>query len=328
MSYASPPPPQFPGFAPQTIGQILDRIFALFRTNFLLFLKIACAPAAAMFLLYGLIGLALFASGVLVVPPRPLDPLKFMALVPVGLVVGVAFMAVYAIFEAAASHAALQANAGIRVTFRAAYAVAWKNAGRFVWLMILRYLWVGLPILVCYAIVAGVALALTAGAGKAHPGVYFAVFPLMLLAYGGAMVYAIFMSIRLSLAPPACLAEQLPATAALKRSLHLTRHAKGRIFVVMLVVYAAGYAAFLVFEAFCFAVIAAALFLGTVMHLHLNEPLTAIAIAAAVVFVFGAMFLWMAAIAACYAIGFAVLYHDQRLRIEGVPPLPPTGEPA
>jgi hypothetical protein len=41
-----------------------------------------------------------------------------------------------------------------------------------------------------------------------------------------------------------------------------------------------------------------------------------------------ALFLWIAALAAGYTMAFAVLYHDQRLRVEGIAPLAPAGEPA
>jgi len=329
MSEAAPPISPLPGFVPLTIGQILDRIFRLLWTHVFLFLKIASIPAAGFFALYGLIAVALLASGAFTRPLHQPDPMKIMAvLLPVGLAGGVALMLVYAVFEAAGSYAALEANRGNKVSFRAAYAVAWRNAGRFLWLMILRTLWVGLPILGFYGGLAGVALLQFAGHGNPNPGVYFVIFPLIFLAYCGAFVYAIFMSIRLALAPPICVAEQLTAASALRRSLNLTRNAKGRIFLVLLVVYAAGYAAFVVFEAVCFALVAGGFIFAAAIHMDFHGPWSVIAISILALFAIGFMFLWIAALTASYSIAFAVLYHDQRLRIEGIPPMAPAGEQA
>jgi hypothetical protein len=328
MSDPTLPAPAYPGYTPLTIGQILDRIFRLFRTHVVLFLKIASVLAAAFFAFYGLIGGALFAAGAFPTPHHPPDPVRVMSVLFPVFAIGVpAYMMVYALFEAAATHAALEANVGNKVSFREAYAVAWTNAGRFFWLIVLRYLWVALPVLVCFAIIAGLALLLWSRGGIPHPGVFFLAFPMFFLAYGGSCVYLVLMSIRLALATPACLAERLPAAAALRRSLDLTRNAKGRIFLVMLVVYAAAYVAFMVFEAVCFAVFAGGMLLSAALHIHWG-PGTAIAFFVPAMCLLATLFLLIAAMTASYSIAFAVLYHDQRLRLEGVPPLAPNGVPA
>jgi len=101
------------GPVPLTIGQILDRIFRLFRGHFRLFLQIGSVLAAALFVIYGLVFGALFLAGVFPVAGHAPDPIRMIeVLFPSMFVAGIAFMAVYAIFEAAGTHAALQANLG------------------------------------------------------------------------------------------------------------------------------------------------------------------------------------------------------------------------
>jgi hypothetical protein len=152
-----------------TIGQILDRIFRLLRVNLRLFVEVASVPAGALCILYAVIGAALFATGVLSQPPHAPDPQKVLWVVLPSTLLGMAgFLLVYAVFEAAASYAALQANHGIKVSFREAYRIAWGSAGRFCWLMILRSLMIMLPTVLCFALIGGmVAASRTMGS---HPG--------------------------------------------------------------------------------------------------------------------------------------------------------------
>src|ERR1035437_10255024 len=83
---------------------------------------------------------------------------------------------------------------------------------------------------------------LSANNAEPNPALFLLI-PLIALLFIGAMVYGVIIAMRLSLAFPAALAEGLTAVAALRRSGQLTKGAKGRIFLVLLVVYALGYAA-------------------------------------------------------------------------------------
>ena len=334
MSQATDLLPPYPvSSQPLSVGQVLDRIFKLFRGNFRLFLKIAAVPTGANMGLLVLIGAVLFLSGMLSNPPHSPDPKSMVWVVVSAFVGGLVLMLVYSIFEAASSYASLQANLGVTVSFRQAYEIAWNRGGRFVWLMILRSLWVGLPMLICYAIIAGVGVLVFTAGGKSHPGgdsnpaVFFLIFPLFFLMYFGSMVYAVIMGIRLALAPPACIAENLAASSALKRSLQLSRNAKGRIFVVLLVVYAASYLAFMIFEVLCFVLMTAGVLVATALHIQFVPPWSFIGIALLGIFGACILFLWMAGISASYSIAFAVLYHDQRLRTEGAATALTAGEP-
>jgi hypothetical protein len=167
---------------------------------------------------------------------------------------------------------------------------------------------------------------LTAAHTEISPGLFFLV-PLEVLLFIAAMVYGVIIGMRLSLAFPASLAEGLTARAAITRSGQLTRGAKGRIFLVLLVIYAIGYAA----EMAGFLVLAAIIGVGALILAALNVTLASVAgIAAAALAAlcfFAFLYLLMALLWAAFSTAFAVLYHDQRLRIEGPPPAPaPAGE--
>jgi hypothetical protein len=331
MSQATPLVPPFPQSVQQlTIGQILDRIFRLLRTHILLFLEISTVPTGAFFALFAVIVGALFAIGAFAQPPHTPDPQRMLWVVfPLGFVATVAFILAYAVFEAAANYAAVQANRGVRTSFSEAYRIAFRNAGRFCWLMILRALIISLPISVVMAVVGIVAaLSITPGttAGP-RPEVMFLLMPLGMLFYLGSFIYAIVMGLCLSLAPSACVVEGLTATASLKRSFQLTRNAKGRIFIVLLVVYAAGYVALLIFEALCGVMVAVGAVAAIAMHAQLAPPWSYAGIALLAACGAALMFLWMAVMSASYVIAFAVLYHDQRLRNDGIAPVLPAGEP-
>jgi len=310
------------------VGQILDRIFCLLRGHFRLFLKISAVMAAGMFVAYALFFGSLFAFGVFhgLRAQQP-DPAKvFAVMIPAGLLAWLLFMLVFAVFETAATYAALQANRGIPVGFREAYAVALRSPGRFLWLMVLRMVRVGLPMIACYAVIA--ALVLLGMPKNSHPsmGLIMVLIPAIGVGYLGSLVYAVMMGIRLALAVPACIVEDAAGGAALRRSITLTRDAKGRIFLVMLVVYAAGYGGLMVIQFAGFVVGAAGALLLSLFHLPVVGSV--IAIGLLILCVLAGMFAGMGLLACGFASGLAVIYHDQRRWMEGVTAQRAAEEPA
>jgi hypothetical protein len=201
--------------------------------------------------------------------------------------------------------------------------------GRYTWLVVLRGLIISIPILALFAVIAvGVLLTGLASKENPSPAALFFLVPLVMLFYLGSLVYAVIMSLRLSLAFSACVQEGLTAGQAITRSGVLTQGAKGRIFLVLLVIYAISYAFILIMYAvglFIFA-IAAVAGAGNMQHL---SPLTIALAVVAGIAILAAFLLWMALLMAAYSIAFAVFYRDQRLRKEGPPPAHvPAGEPA
>jgi len=313
-------PPATAMRGPITFGQILDRVFQLMRANWRLFVGIGLAPAAGVIAYYGVMFAAFFpVLKPLLLHQKPDFSAVMIMSLALAYVLGIVLMVlIYALYEPAAVYAALEANSGKREPFSKAWAVAWSKAGRYVWLAILRALIVMLPIIVFAAVIVGtVGLSMARGRGGMGPSAIMAIFPLLMLLYLGAMVYAVLALLRLALAVPACVAEDVSAWNAIRRSNQLTNGAKGRIFLLALLIYAIAYAAFLVVEMIILFLGAIAAFAGMLLHLTM-APWGYAGIGLAAVIFICAYLLWIAAVAGAYCTLFAVVYHDQRLRLEGV----------
>ncbi len=224
---------------------------------------------------------------------------------------------IYALYEPAGVYAALQANTGTQVTFRKAWAVAWSNAGRYIWLAILRALIVMFPILIIGALIVGsVGLTMAHGPGGMDPSLMMVIVPLFMLLYLGWLVYTVLIMLRLVLAVPASVSEDLSAWQSLRRSNDLTNDAKGRIFLLGLLIYAIAYAVFLVVEVVIFFLVAMAGLVGMMLHLAM-APWGYVGIGIGATVFACAYFVWIAAVASAYCTLFAVVYQDQRLRLGG-----------
>jgi hypothetical protein len=305
---------------PMSFSQILDRVWKILRGNLGLFLKMGTVPAGVLLATFALIFLGLFAFGVL--PPRPgvpPDPQRMVWVIfPIILIACVPILLAYALFEATASRAALDANRGRVNSFVEAYGAAWDRLRRIVWLLILRWLLAMLPVMAVFGVIgAGVALQALPGGSNQNPGVLFVLMPILVLAYLGSIVYLVWMTLRLGLAVPACLTEEKTAVEAMRRSAQLTRGAMGRIFLAMLVVYAIGAAAVMVLEMVGFAVIAVVALIASTMHVHVPQGAAVAGLGVLAIGVFAAFLLFMTLSWASYAVAFSVLYDDQRNRLDG-----------
>jgi hypothetical protein len=315
------PPAALPPALPLSFGQMLDRIFRLMRANLKPFIGIASLPAGTMLVLYGVM-----MAGMLLTlqpwqhPNAAMTPMRALWLVAACAVFFVLFILIFAIYVPAAVDAALQADAGEKVASRQAYAKAWSRAGRYIWLMILFYVIVAGPVLVVAGGLAG-GVVLTFAHGNHSGAGPLMMIPLMVVVYLAAMIYEVLMALWLSLAFPACIAEDLTAWGAIRRSVRLTRGAKGRMFLLLLVIYAAVYAGALVVEIALGIVGCLVALIGVALHLSLN-PWGFIGIGVAAICVLVALFLVTACTWSAFATTFAVVYHDQRRRMEGIVPAP------
>jgi len=317
-------PPAYPSTnlprGAMTFGQILDRVLQLMRANWRLLVGIALAPCLGMIAYFGAMFAAFFPVLKLLMLHQTVgfSPMK-MAWLAGTYVFGVALMVlISALYEPAAVYVALQANTGTRVTFGKAWGVSWSKAGRYVWLAILRALIVMLPILVFGAVIAGTfGLSMARGRGGMDPSLMVVIFFLFVLLHVVWIVYAVLIMLRLVLAVPACVAEDLSAWQSLRRSNQLTSEARGRIFLLFILIYAIAYAAFLVAEMVMFFVGAIVALTGMMLHLAM-VPWGFVGIGVGAVVFICAYLLWIALIAGAYCTLYAVLYGDQRLRLEGV----------
>lgn len=308
-SAAAPPP--------MTVGQILDRIYRLMRAYWQTFFGIALVPAIAVF---GSAAIAMTCMAAAVLPQivrhgeapphipfyLPLTFFAFFYLIPIP---------IYTLYLPAGMYAATEANLGVKVTFREAYAKAWSHFGRYLGLMLLIALYVWIPFLLIGALIGGGALLITHGsADRTIPVAMFMLFPAVFLAYLGMMAYCIFIMLRFSLAFPACVVEGISARAALRRSIWLTSGALGRIFLVLLAVYAATYVASMIFVSVCGTIFACGMVAAIAAHVTVGSPVFWILIGLGGLAYLGVMVIYSALAYAAFNAALAVLYHDQRWR--------------
>lgn len=320
--------PPFGHVMPMTFGQILDRIFRLTRANIWPFLAIGVLPIAVVIVFEAVLFGGLFLAGGIPIPPAHPDPnpAAFLWIAPALLIFYPVMFMVYGIYYGASSYAAVQADHGVKVSAGEAIRHAWSKLGRYVWLYFLRILIIALPILAAVLIIGIGGLLLVyltpnQDLTNTNPAALFFLVPLGILFYLGAFAYAIYMSLRYALAFPACVHENITASQALERSGKLTHGAKGRIFLMALVIYAIASAAFLIVYAlglFLFAIGAFA----TGGHIDGHLPLIiALAVIGGLI-VLVVILVWSALFMAAYSITFAVFYRDQCLRKDGLLPAP------
>jgi len=231
-----------------TFGQILDRIFRLLQSTLRPYICIGLFTIGPFLLFYAAIFGTLYLAGFFQQPSsHPNVSILLFATLPLGLLFLPLMFLLYGLYYGASTYAALQADHGQPATAGQSIRHAWSRIGRYTWLMFLRSLIVAAPFIVCAAAVGvGTLLFGLTSKGNPNPGLLFLLIPLGVLLYLGGIVYAILMSLRLALAFPACVNENITAMQAIKRSGVLTQGAKGRIFLVALVIYAISYAGIMI----------------------------------------------------------------------------------
>lgn len=205
------------------------------------------------------------------------------------------------------------------MTLREAYAKAWRHYGRYLWLMLLIALYVWIPMAVIGGLIGGSAFLMTHGsADSTMPLAVFMLIPAIFVAYLGMMVYCVFIMLRFSLAFPACVAEDISARAALRRSIWLTSGARGRILLVLLAVYAATYIFSMIFVVVCGTIFGFGMLAAIAAHVAVGSPAFWILIALGGLLYLGGMVIYSAIAYSAFNAALAVLYHDQRWRKDTV----------
>jgi hypothetical protein len=223
---------------PLTLGEILDRTAELYRTNFLLLAGISSVYAGILLVL-GLVQIgvqrgfsALHMNGYVIAAAV----IGILVLVLVGLVCG-------GVAVAANTRAVGWLHLGETASISAAYRAVLPRTGRYVWLLTIIYFLAWFPCVLVYAAYAVVILHYVRPSGLVDPRSAPAIdqtgalvllgasviFVVLLLVFG---IYGIIMSLRYSLAVPACTVENLKARAAIKRSIFLSKGSRGRIFML------------------------------------------------------------------------------------------------
>ncbi|HWE85266.1 MAG TPA: hypothetical protein VG267_10005 [Terracidiphilus sp.] len=283
---------------PMGLGEILDRTAQLYRTHFLLFAGIFAAYAGISLLLsVAGLGLKLVLAG---------NSLMTVTLV-MRVLQAAALLLLVAAPIAAISRAVATAHLGEKVTIRGAYASTLPKFWRYLWLMTIMFFIAWLPFILLYAAFFGVLAAFKvfqAGGGHTNPegtmvvGIAGLVF---LLLFFPVMIYTVWMSLRYSLGVPAAVVEDLTAWKAIKRSVELSKGARGRIFLLLLLVGVIKFATVALTQSF--------VFVSAFHHRQLSVGLTALS---QVIGFFTNSFLGPIG-----ATGVTLFYFDQRVRKEG-----------
>jgi hypothetical protein len=225
---------------PLSLGEILDRTAQLYRSNFLVFAGIFSIYAGVALIL----NLIQIGVGVLVEKgqsaPRISWPLITAELVEwtfLVLLLGAAIAAINRVVS--------WVHLGEPASIRGAYASTLPRFGRYLWLMTVTGLRAWLPFALAYGGYLLFALLYVRPKGIfAHPpsGLDQRVLVFLLVTIGFlllifiASVYGLLMTLRYALAMPACVIEDLTVRAAIRRSIDLSKGARGRIFVLFLLI--------------------------------------------------------------------------------------------
>lgn len=292
---------------PLTLGEILDRTAQLYRTHFALLAGISSVYAGALLLL-SLVGIGVqeYLRGHHMTSQLVWATLGgVVVLWPVLVVIG-------GLAVAANNRAVSWLHFGEPASIRAAYRSLLPRFGRYLWLMILTTMIVWLPLGLLYGGYAAFALLYARPRGiftqstAARDPQALIVFGLVTLAFGlfllAAIVYAVLMGLRFSLAIPACVIENLSARQAIRRSIELSKGARGRIFLLALLVVAVQMGLGLVTQ----------LFFVVATFRHHGELPAGIRVLQQMV-----AFCTNAFVGPIYATGFTLFYYDQRVRKEG-----------
>jgi hypothetical protein len=302
---------------PLTLGEILDRTAQLYRSRFLMFLGISVIPTGVIVVLACIFGLT-FAWWYSAALESTASRAVFV-LMPIALLAALLFIAlpVYlvstALSMAAMSHAVSRVHLGQTTTIRDAYKSVWNRGWRYIWLCIIEGLIVGLVpfavyIVMIFLFIGAAAFARTAGVEDITSGALFIL--IVVLVVIALIVYIFSMLIRLSMAFPACVVEQIGAWSAITRSWNLSNGTKGRIFVLYLLGMVLSWLLYL----------GVSLPLTIILSLFISsaDPQHAQAAGLVMIFiVYGVSFTVQALVRPVYGIAFVIFYYDQRIRKEG-----------
>lgn len=296
---------------PLTLGEILDRTAELYRQNFLLFAGISSIYA----------GILLVLSLIQIGAEQAASALHMGTGLIVVTVVGVLvlWLVIFVaggVASAANTRAVGWVHLGEPASIGNAYRTILPRTGRYLWLMTLTYFRAWFPFVLFYGAYFAFLFTylrpkgvLTPHAtGHAAPAdmqtmMIFGAATLAFVVLGLAgFVYGILMSLRYSLAVPACAVEDLKARAAIRRSIQLSKGSRGRIFMLGLLAVVIHFLLVGITQGFFFVIGIKHQGVIPVWMQVLQQFLA---------------FLTNTFVQPIYATGFTLFYYDQRVRKEG-----------
>jgi hypothetical protein len=292
---------------PMSTGELLDRTFALYKHNFLLFVAIA-APAPAIYLVFNLLSSLGMSGGSVMTGPvgiagsgaRAGFNTAAITAVVIGVVIGVlVYMLGLAITHAATVRAVSAVHLGRKTTAGEAYR---ELKGRYlriigVFIKVAIRVFGGSALLYLVAVlisVGAIAAASTLGTLGTVAGVV-----VMIAAVISSIILGISLFVRYALAVQACVVEDISAKESLKRSVFLAKGDRNRILTV--------YTLFVVLQ----MVVAFTLAFGTQA---MAAPFHSVRLSGA----FGALAGFIAGVltSPLATVAMSLVYYDQRVRKE------------
>jgi hypothetical protein len=233
---------------PLSLGEILDRVFTLYRNHFALFVGVMAIPAAVQIptnmYSFGMWGKIMRMDAG---HPPPFDPGMFAM---IYLVVFPVIVVVVTLALGAIALAVSDVYLGRVATIRGSYHKALRRFWRLLGLLItIGFIVIGIAIVfsVAIALAAGV-LAASGGLARMGTGGAIALVLLFVLVFLVASAVAIFFCMVFSLVIPALLLEDATIGGALRRSIELTRGRRWHIFMGVLLMVFISYAVVLIFQ--------------------------------------------------------------------------------
>jgi hypothetical protein len=213
---------------PMTTGELLDRSFSLYRNNFLLFAGIALLPPV-LNLMLDAVRTSLFQKPAMGVGGNGQIQFAPASYGPLALVLILVYLFGAVLSSGATVHAVstvyLGKRAGIGESYRAIQSAFWRLIGLFL-LIFLIFVGFAIGIVVVIALLAG---AFTFATHSQGAGAIF-----LLITILPATVLSIHLFVCMSLSTPACVVEKTGATDSLRRSFRLSKGARGKIWLIML----------------------------------------------------------------------------------------------
>jgi hypothetical protein len=300
---------------PSSLGEILDRTVQLYRSRFLVFLGISVLPTAVVLVPAFSVFIAWYEWMESIGPTSASSAhsvfIGWLVLGAMGLA-ALAFLGALGLATAAMNYAVSRIHLGETATIRNAYKSVWRLGWRSVWLYLLEALivwvaplaaWIGLVFLSAYVTV----WAKKAGMGaEADAAIAF----LAVVGVLALVCYGIWMLVRLSLAFPACVVEELRIWPSTKRSSALTKGTMGRILLLCLLVAALG----------CLLSIGIVVLLTILLYLIPGMSGAQHQQTAGVFMLFillGTPCVVQVLVRPVYGIALVLFYYDQRIRQEG-----------
>lgn len=275
---------------PSSLGEILDRTAQMYRSHFLVYFGIAAIAASTVLIprLIGYLLLSFYTHG---------NATQFagISMMISGLMSLISLLPM-ALSMAAIAHAVATNYLGQITTIRQAYSSIRRRWYRYILILLATYCYAFAPVFVAVVAIGAVSAAVSASFSR---NLVVGVLMVLILM---AMVAAFWWMLRWALAIPASLLEDLKVHRSLKRSAMLTKGARGRIFVMVLLVLA-------VVTVISYAVQIPMLFL---FFLHKGQ----LTFATQMVSSFG-IFLSSSFVIPIWSIALTLFYYDQRIRKEG-----------